>query len=160
MSNLENKVNLLVSLFLAEDDESRASIKKALASEIKEVQSPMSTPKSVQAEAEDLLLELGVPCHLIGNKCLVSALCLSVEKPDILDAITSELYPAVAKIHGSTSSRVERAIRHAIEVCWDRGDMDVFMKYFGNTISRYKGKPTNGEFLSQCTRRLRRRLGM
>ena len=79
----------------------------------------------------------------------------SIYDPEIINSITKELYPSVAKNFKTTSSRVERAIRHAIEVAWDRGDLDVLSSYFGYTISNLKGKPTNSEFIAMISDRLR-----
>ena len=76
---------------------------------------------------------------------------MSVENPDIINAVTKQLYPAVAKKFETTSSRVERAIRHAIEVAWDRGDVDTLNSFFGYTINVGKGKPTNSEFIALIT---------
>ena len=79
----------------------------------------------------------------------------SVNDPEIINAVTKELYPSVAKSFKTTSSRVERAIRHAIEVAWDRGDLDVLSSYFGYTIHSLKGKPTNSEFIAMISDKLR-----
>ena len=83
---------------------------------------------------------------------------LSVKNPDIINAVTKQLYPTVAKEYETTSSRVERAIRHAIEVAWDRGDVDVLNSYFGYTIHNGRGKPTNSEFIAMIADKLRLQL--
>ena len=83
---------------------------------------------------------------------------MSVNDPDIINSVTKQLYPAVAKSFSTTSSRVERAIRHAIEVAWDRGDVDTLNKYFGYTVHNSKGKPTNSEFIAMISDRLRLQL--
>ena len=80
---------------------------------------------------------------------------MSIENPDIINAVTKQLYPSVAKMYETTSSRVERAIRHAIEVAWDRGDVDVLNSYFGYTIHNGRGKPTNSEFIAMISDKLR-----
>ena len=80
---------------------------------------------------------------------------MSIEDPGIINAVTKSLYPSVAKKYGTTSSRVERAIRHAIEVAWDRGDVDVLNSYFGYTIHTGRGKPTNSEFIAMISDKLR-----
>lgn len=95
-----------------------------------------------------IIHELGVPANIKGYKYLRYAIVLAVENPGIIDAITKELYPEVAREFNTTPSRVERAIRHAIEVAWDRGDIDTLHKYFGFTVSNLKGKPTNSEFIA------------
>ncbi|MEG1773267.1 MAG: sporulation initiation factor Spo0A C-terminal domain-containing protein [Oscillospiraceae bacterium] len=83
---------------------------------------------------------------------------MSVENPEIINSVTKQLYPAVAKRFSTTSSRVERAIRHAIEVAWDRGDVDILTSYFGYTIHNTKGKPTNSEFIAMIADKLRLQL--
>ena len=80
---------------------------------------------------------------------------MSVKHPEVINAITKELYPAVAQHYDTTSSRVERVVRHAIEVAWDRGDVDVLNSYFGYTIHNGRGKPTNSEFIAMISDRLR-----
>lgn len=91
---------------------------------------------------------IGVPAHIKGYKYLREAILIGIKNPDSMEAITKVLYPEVAKAWGTTSSRVERAIRHAIEVAWERGRIDTLSKYFGNTVSTTKGKPTNSEFIA------------
>ena len=106
----------------------------------------------------DLLVELGVPDHLKGHKFIVEALRYTVKHSDSIPSVSKELYPAVAKTFRDTPSRVERAIRHAIEVAWERCDLDVLAKYFGNTVSSLKGRPTNGEFISRASNVIRQRM--
>lgn len=110
---------------------------------------------SLESRITEVLHELGVPAHINGYKYLRSAIQAAMEHPGIMDAVTSELYPLIAKEYKSTGSRVERGIRHAIEVAWYRGDMDVFQKWFGNTIVAEKGKPTNSEFIAMVADTLR-----
>lgn len=101
------------------------------------------------------LLDLGVPCHIKGHRFLITAIDAAVKNEDIISAMTKELYPMVAAAHDTTASRVERAIRHAIECAWDRGDIDTLQHYFGNTISNTKGKPTNSEFIARIAQMIR-----
>ena len=96
-----------------------------------------------------ILLELGVPETVQGHGRLVTAICAVIQNPDLLNAIAGELYPLVAVKHQTTWSRVERSIRHAIEAGWDRFDFEVQARYFGNTVSPAKGKPTNKEFIAR-----------
>lgn len=96
----------------------------------------------------DIMHELGVPAHIKGYQYLRDAIILAVNSPDMMNSVTKVLYPTVAKNFSTTSSRVERAIRHAIEVAWDRGDIDVLSSYFGYTIQNSRGKPTNSEFIA------------
>ena len=102
-----------------------------------------------------IMLEVGVPAHLKGYHYLREAILLSINNPDIINSITKELYPTVAKKFKTTSSRVERAIRHGIEVAWDRGNVDVLNSYFGYTIHIGRGKPTNSEFIAMIADKLR-----
>jgi len=98
--------------------------------------------------------EIGVPAHIKGYQYLREAIMIAVDDMDVINAVTKILYPEVAKRFGTTPSRVERAIRHAIEVAWDRGDLETLQKYFGYTVSNSKGKPTNSEFIAMIADRL------
>ena len=97
-----------------------------------------------------ILHQIGVPAHIKGYQYLRSSIIMSVKHPEIINAVTKELYPSIAKSYETTPSRVERAIRHAIEVAWDRGDVDVLNSYFGYTIHNSRGKPTNSELTVGC----------
>ena len=103
----------------------------------------------------ELMHEVGVPAHIRGYDYIRDSIMLSLKDRNMLKAITKELYPTVAKNNKTTASRVERAIRHAIEVAWGRGDIDVLNTIFGFTVTSSKGKPTNGEFISMLTERIR-----
>lgn len=103
----------------------------------------------------DILRQIGVPAHIKGYYYLRSAIIMTVNNPQMIDAVTKLLYPAIAKEFDTTPSRVERAVRHAIEISWDRGDMDVINSYFGYTVSTSKGKPTNSEFIAMISDKLR-----
>ena len=98
--------------------------------------------------------EIGVPAHIKGYQYLREAIIITVQDMDVINAVTKVLYPEVARRFGTTASRVERAIRHAIEVAWDRGDLETLQKYFGYTVSNVKGKPTNSEFIAMIADRL------
>lgn len=102
-----------------------------------------------------IMRQIGVPAHIKGYEYLRQAIVLTVNDPELMHAVTKSLYPTVAKTNGTTSSRVERAIRHAIEVAWDRGDVDVLSSYFGYTIQNSRGKPTNSEFIAMISDKLR-----
>ena len=104
--------------------------------------------KSLEAVVTDVIHEIGVPAHIKGYQYLREAIILTINDMDVINAVTKVLYPAVAKKFSTTPSRVERAIRHAIEVAWDRGDIEVLQKFFGYTVSNIKGKPTNSEFIA------------
>ena len=106
----------------------------------------------------DIIHQIGVPAHIKGYHYLRDAIILSVNNSEIINAVTKQLYPSVAKKYQTTSSRVERAIRHAIEVAWDRGDVDTLNSYFGYTIHTSRGKPTNSEFIAMIADKMRLRL--
>jgi len=112
----------------------------------------------LQVVVSDIMHQIGVPAHIKGYQYLREAIILSVDDPEIMSSVTKVLYPTVAKTFKTTSSRVERAIRHAIEVAWDRGDLDVLSSYFGYTIQNSRGKPTNSEFIAMISDKLRLRL--
>lgn len=103
----------------------------------------------------DIMHQIGVPAHIKGYQYLRYAIILSIEDEKMMGCVTKVLYPTVAKHFGTTPSRVERAIRHAIEVAWDRGDVDVLSSYFGYTIQNERGKPTNSEFIAMISDKLR-----
>ena len=106
----------------------------------------------------DIIHQIGVPAHIKGYHYLRDSIILSIQEPDIINSVTKRLYPSVAKRNGTTPSRVERAIRHAIEVAWDRGDVDILNSYFGYTIHNGRGKPTNSEFIAMISDKLRLKL--
>lgn len=103
----------------------------------------------------DIMHQIGVPAHIKGYQYLRTAILLTVNDPELMHSVTKVLYPTIAKMYSTTSSRVERAIRHAIEVAWDRGDVDVLNAYFGYTIQNSRGKPTNSEFIAMISDKLR-----
>ena len=109
---------------------------------------------SLEAMVTDIIHEIGVPAHIKGYQYLREAIVLTSNDMEMLGGVTKVLYPAVAKKFNTTPSRVERAIRHAIEVAWDRGDVEVLQKFFGYTVSGIKGKPTNSEFIAMIADRL------
>ena len=116
------------------------------------------TDPELELMVTEIIHQIGVPAHIKGYHYLREAIILSVKNSDIINSVTKVLYPTVAKNHSTTSSRVERAIRHAIEVAWDRGDIDVLNSYFGYTIQNDRGKPTNSEFIAMISDKLRLRL--
>ncbi len=110
---------------------------------------------SLEMRVTEIIHQIGVPAHIKGYQYLRDAILMAIEDEQIINAVTKRLYPAVAKRHATTSSRVERAIRHAIEVAWDRGDIDVLNSYFGYTIHNSRGKPTNSEFIAMIADKFR-----
>ncbi len=113
---------------------------------------------SLEMQVTEIIHQIGVPAHIKGYQYLRDAILLAIEDEQIINAVTKRLYPAVAKKHATTSSRVERAIRHAIEVAWDRGDVEVLNAYFGYTIHNERGKPTNSEFIAMISDKFRLQL--
>ena len=115
---------------------------------------PQRSGGSLEGTITAIIHEIGVPAHIKGYQYLREAIMIAVADMDVINAVTKVLYPEVAKRFGTTASRVERAIRHAIEVAWDRGDLETLQKYFGYTVSNAKGKPTNSEFIAMIADRL------
>lgn len=113
---------------------------------------------TLKIKITEILHQIGVPAHIKGYQYLRDAIIRAVSDSEIINSITKKLYPSVAEKYNTTSSRVERAIRHAIEVAWDRGDVEVLNSYFGYTIHQTRGKPTNSEFIAMISDKLR--LGM
>ena len=119
---------------------------------------PLSGPnmtRNLDVEVTRVIQQMGVPAHVKGYQYLRDAIIFVIEEMNLLGAVTKELYPLIAKKHDSTSSRVERAIRHAIELAWDRGNMEMMSKFFGYTVNMERGKPTNSEFIAMVADRLR-----
>ncbi len=111
--------------------------------------------QSLEVIVTDVIHQLGVPAHIKGYHYLREAILSSIDNPELLESVTKLLYPSVAQKFNTTSSRVERAIRHAIEIAWDRGDLDILNSFFGYTVNTCKGKPTNSEFIALITDKLR-----
>lgn len=115
---------------------------------------PAASKESVELMVTSIIHEIGVPAHIKGYHYLREAIILAVNDIDIINAITKVLYPTVARKFQTTPSRVERAIRHAIETAWNRGDIDTLNRFFGYTVSNTKGKPTNSEFIAMIADKL------
>ena len=180
MANMERRpVTLATSTFLTEYVSSAAAglgVKylmlkpcdmSALVERLEEIrggESPRTTgPRrldktGIESMVTGIIHEIGVPAHIKGYQYLREAIIIAVNDMDVINAITKVLYPQVAKTFGTTPSRVERAIRHAIEVAWDRGDLDTLQRFFGYTVSNTKGKPTNSEFIALIADRLQLQL--
>ncbi len=120
--------------------------------------SKLSNTTDLQVTVSEIMHQIGVPAHIKGYQYLREAIVLSINDREMISSVTKVLYPTVAKMYSTTSSRVERAIRHAIEVAWDRGDVDVLSSYFGYTIQSTRGKPTNSEFIAMISDKLRLRM--
>ncbi len=128
-------------------------------SEVKNIEeSADSADEDLECLVTDIIHQIGIPAHIKGYHFLRYGIMLCVENSEMINCITKLLYPTIARKYNTTSSRVERAIRHAIELAWDRGDVDVLDSYFGYTIRSTKGKPTNSEFIALISDKLRLQL--
>ena len=116
---------------------------------------PMQKGEPVEVRVTNIIHDLGVPAHIKGYQYLREAIIISVENEEIINAITKTMYPLLAKKYKTTPSRVERAIRHAIEVAWNRGEIAMHDKIFGYTVNSNKGKPTNSEFIAMIADKIR-----
>ena len=113
------------------------------------------SPVALERLVTSIIHEVGVPAHIKGYQYVREAIILAVQDMDVINAVTKVLYPEVARRYNTTPSRVERAVRHAIETAWDRGDLETLQRYFGYTVSNTKGKPTNSEFIAMIADRIR-----
>ncbi len=113
------------------------------------------SPKNIEAEVTSIMHEIGVPAHIKGYQYLRDAIIMVIKDLDMINSITKQLYPTIARAYNTTPSRVERAIRHAIEVAWSRGQVEAIDALFGYTVSIGKGKPTNSEFIAMVADKLR-----
>lgn len=157
LKELERKVDLLVSYIICPEHDSER--KESLLLNLKDLKSEVSSKspvRSLRCIVEDFLTDFGVPSNILGYKYLTTAVCIVVGNPDFGRSVCKELYPEIAKLHFSTASRVERAIRHAIEVSVDRGNEEVIYRIFDNTVSGHKGKPTNTEFIFRVAQIIKR----
>ena len=111
--------------------------------------------QNLETDVTEILHQIGVPAHIKGYQFLRDAILLTMNEPDYINAVTKRLYPEIAKKNGTTASRVERAIRHAIEVAWGRGELDTLNSLFGYTVNGGKGKPTNSEFIALIADKIR-----
>ncbi len=139
VSSLIGHINSLVKI-----KERPAEMAKALTAE-----------NDLEAQVTKIIHQIGVPAHIKGYQYLRTAILMTIDDNECINSVTKILYPSVAKKYQTTTSRVERAIRHAIEVAWDRGDVDTLNSYFGYTIQNSRGKPTNSEFIAMIADNLR-----
>lgn len=116
---------------------------------------PVTKPKNMDVAVTNIIHEMGVPAHIKGYQYLRDAILMVIDDVSLLGAVTKELYPMIAIKYTTTPSRVERAIRHAIELAWDRGNVEMMNKFFGYTINLERGKPTNSEFIAMVADKLR-----
>ena len=146
MSILEKKVEAMLQLCVAENERDREKLREEIRYYLLQRQRDSVDPEQ---EIRRILLELGAPDHLVGHPYVIRAILLVISDRLYINSITFGLYPQLAVEFDTTPARVERAIRHLIEVTWARGDLDILEKYFGNTVSASRGKPTNGEFIAR-----------
>ncbi len=132
-----------------------SSLAKSRSGEEREVEPEQEKTPDMEAQVTKIIHQIGVPAHIKGYQYLRTAILLTIKDSEIINSVTKILYPSVAKQYQTTTSRVERAIRHAIEVAWDRGDVDTLNSYFGYTIQNNRGKPTNSEFIAMIADNLR-----
>lgn len=118
----------------------------------------LSDSEDLEVLITEVILQVGIPAHIKGYHYLREAIMLAITNKEMINSVTKLLYPTVAKTFNTTSSRVERAIRHAIELAWDRGDIDILNNFFGFTIHNVRGKPTNSEFIAMISDKLRLKL--
>ncbi len=121
---------------------------EALIQRMRQMMIPVRDPSNLQIAISSIMREIGIPSHIKGYQYLREAILLTMEDEHVIDLITKVLYPQIAKRHATTACGVERAIRHAIEIGWQRGDLDTLRHIFGYTVSNAKGKPTNSEFIA------------
>ena len=155
MTNLEKKVDALIRVILADN---QMDFKRAKADLMVLSVNEKEDPLDLEREIRKILLELGIPDKRNGHRYAVEAILLTVESEDYLHMLHRKLYPAIAEKFDTTPRMVESGIRRAVEAAWDRGDLKVLEKYFGNTISRYASRPTTGEFLARMTNEVRYRM--
>lgn len=148
MSNIEMQLDAIRRCILADSEDERERVRTQLRA-LAGVQPEEAIPVSVERMITEILLDIGIPCHVKGYRYLVTAIGTVLDNPELMNSVVKELYRAVASAHNTTPSRVERAIRVAIECGWDRGDIDILSHYFGNTVSADKGRPTNSEFIAR-----------
>ena len=159
MDTLVNRIRQLKNMALTGN--SNIIVSSSASSSVSSAKQLLSRPKSgpsphnLETQVTQVIHEIGVPAHIKGYQYLRDAIIMVINDMDILNSITKQLYPSIAKQYNTTPSRVERAIRHAIEVAWSRGKMDTIDMLFGYTVNNGKGKPTNSEFIALIADRLR-----
>jgi len=155
MRDLEQQVEAMMRLCLADKETDRDRLRDEIRSYLRSKRQNTMDPEQ---EIRNILLELGAPDHLAGHPYVVRGVLLVMSDRLYINNMTFGLYPQLAKDFDTTASRVERAIRHLVEVTWARGDLEVLNRYFGNTISASRGKPTNGEFIARLSNVVKARM--
>ena len=156
MSILEKQMDALMRLCVAEKEEDRECVRQ----EVRQMLEARKVSRSLDPEylIRNLLMELGAPDHLSGYPMVIQAVLLTLRDQTYINSMTFSLYPHLALIFESTPPRVERAIRHLIEVTWTRGDLTVLNRYFGSSVSANRGKPSNSEFIARIATLVKQRL--
>jgi len=157
MTNVERLLIGIAELEMSENQQDSKKIKKELRKTISEIQ---SNKKTAEAIVREIMAELGSPESLIGFPYIIKGILMCVENENMINQITFRLYPEIAACFDTTASRVERGIRHVVEVIFTRGDEDAIAKYFRNSISPDKGKVTNGEFIARIANIVRFQLSV
>lgn len=147
LMNADKEFQIMITVPSAKGEMTEKPVKEAPRQEI--------LPRDLEQDVTNMIHEIGVPAHIKGYQYLREAIMMSVEDPGMISSITKILYPTIAKRFQTTPSRVERAIRHAIEVAWSRGRMETLDALFGYTIDTGKGKPTNSEFIALIADKIR-----
>ena len=148
--------NLGAAMFVSKPYNETAMLENLL--QLAEKRSEQLHAPGLEEMVTSIIHEVGVPAHIKGYQYVREAIMITVENMEVINSVTKILYPEVAKRFHTTPSRVERAIRHAIEVAWDRGDLETLQRFFGYTVSNAKGKPTNSEFIAMISDRIRLKL--
>lgn len=154
MKDLEKRVEAMMHLCLAENERDKEALREEIRSYLRERLSPVQPEQEIRR----ILLELGAPDHLAGHPYVIRAILLVLGDRMYINNITFRLYPQLAAEFDTTAARVERAIRHLIEVTWTRGNLDTLNRYFGNIVRADKGKPTNGEFIARLANVVRQKM--
>jgi len=149
---LSRKIDALAEIVASGNPRARERVRRELTA------APTEKRATAESLTRQILLDIGAPDHLLGHPFTVEAVVMCVGNGDYIKAITKRLYPGIAAKFDTNPSRVERAIRHLVEIAWDRGDMDMLYSYFGNTISRDRAKPTNAEFIARIANVVRQQL--
>ncbi len=157
MTALEKQVDALMRLCIACDEKTRNDAREEIRY-LLQGRPARTVYRDPEYQICQILLELGSPDHLLGHPYVVQAVLLVLQDRMYINNITFGLYPQLAARFDTTASRVERAIRHLVEVTWTRGDMDVLDHYFGHIVSPDRGKPTNGEFIARLSNVVRQRI--
>ena len=144
-----------VSFYMPKPFETASLLEQMRAAVGVEAEEAEDETQALQRQVTAVIHEVGVPAHIKGYQYVREAIVIAVQDMDVINAVTKVLYPEVAKRYNTTPSRVERAVRHAIEVAWDRGDLETLQSYFGYTVSNTKGKPTNSEFIAMIADKIR-----